>query len=116
MDVLTDVLNALELKGWISARRELTPPWRYNFAASQDMIFHLLSSGGGYLSFEGDPTPPMRLEGGGALLFPFGHAHSIGDERTSPLTGVSHLADSAQRHFRAFPGPDEAAKIPTLCA
>ncbi|WP_236065256.1 cupin domain-containing protein [Reticulibacter mediterranei] len=29
MDVLTDVLSVLELKGWISARRELTPPWRY---------------------------------------------------------------------------------------
>ena len=63
MDVLTDVLNALELKGWISARRELTPPWRYDFAASQDMIFHLLSSGGGYLSVEGDPTP-LRVEDG----------------------------------------------------
>jgi hypothetical protein len=34
-----DVLTALELKGWISARRELTPPWRYDFAASHDMIF-----------------------------------------------------------------------------
>jgi hypothetical protein len=39
MDVLTDVLNTLELKGWISARRELTPPWHYDFAASHDMIF-----------------------------------------------------------------------------
>jgi Cupin len=52
MDVLTDVLNALALKGWISARRELAPPWRYDFAASPDMIFHLLSSGGGYLSLK----------------------------------------------------------------
>src|SRR5579859_5988924 len=102
MDVLTDVLNALELKGWISARRELSPPWRYNFAASQDMIFHLLSSGGGYLSVEGDPTPPMRIEGGGVLLLPFGHAHSIGDELTSTLNGISHVAYSAHSEFRAF--------------
>lgn len=82
MDVLTDVLNALELKGWISARRELEPPWHYNFAASQDMIFHLLSSGGGYLSVEGD-SAPLRIEGGGVLLFPLGHAHSICDELKS---------------------------------
>ena len=40
MDVLTDVLNALELKGWLSSRRELAPPWRYDFAASRDSIFH----------------------------------------------------------------------------
>ena len=29
MDLLTDVLNTLELKGWLSSRRELTSPWRY---------------------------------------------------------------------------------------
>jgi len=81
MDVLTDVLKALELKGWISARRELAPPWRYDFASSQDMIFHLLSSGGGYLSVEGDPTP-LRVEDGAVLLFPSGHANSICDELT----------------------------------
>ena len=79
MDVLTDVLNALELKGWISARRELTPPWRYNFAASQDMIFHLLSSGGGYLSVEGDPTP-LRVEDGAKDLLA-DHRGQLGRER-----------------------------------
>ncbi|GCE22103.1 AraC family transcriptional regulator [Dictyobacter kobayashii] len=115
MDVLTDVLNALELKGQVTARRALVPPWRYKFAASQDMIFHLLSSGGGYLSFEGDPTPPMRIEGGGVLLFPFGHAHSICDELTSPLTGVSHIAYSAQSELRAFPDIDEGSKMVVLC-
>jgi AraC-like DNA-binding protein len=117
MDVLTDVLNALELKGQVTARRALVPPWRYNFATSQDMIFHLLSSGGGYLSLEGDPTPPMRIEGGGVLLLPFGHAHSICDELTSPLTGVSHVAYSAQNEFRAFPNidEDEGSKMIVLC-
>lgn len=115
MDVLTDVLDALELKGCITARRALVSPWRYHFAASDDMIFHLLSSGGGYLSFEGDPTPPMRIEGGGILLFPFGHAHSICDELTSSLTGVSHVVYSAHSEFRAFPETDEGSKMIVLC-
>ena len=114
MDVLTDVLNALELKGWISARRELTPPWRYNFAASQDMIFHLLSSGGGYLSVEGDPTP-LRVEDGAVLLFPSGHAHSICDELTSPLTQVLHVDYDAQREYQGFPGASDASKMVVLC-
>jgi AraC-like DNA-binding protein len=114
MDVLTDVLDALELRGCISARRALVPPWRYNFAASQDMIFHLLSSGGGYLSLEGDPTP-LRIEGGGVLLFPFGHAHSICDELTSPLTQVLHVAYSAQSEYRAVPDAEEGSKMVVLC-
>src|SRR6266566_661664 len=115
MDVLTDVLDALELKGCITARRALVPPWRYHFAASQDMIFHLLSSGGGYLSFEEDPAPPLRVEGGGVLLFPFGHAHSICDELTSPLTQVLHVDYSAQREYQGFPGASDESKMVVLC-
>jgi AraC-like DNA-binding protein len=114
MDVLTDVLNALELKGWISKRNELVPPWRYDFAASQDMIFHLLSTGGGYLSVEGDPTP-LRVEGGGVLLFPFGHAHSICDELTSPLTQVVHVDYDAHGEYQGFPGASDASKMVVLC-
>ena len=108
MDVLTDALNAVELKGWISARNELTPPWRYTFAASQDMIFHLLGSGGGYLSIEGAPTP-LRVESGAVLLFPFGSAHSIGDELTSPLTQVLHVDYDAQREYQGFPSASDAS-------
>jgi len=114
MDVLTDVLNALELKGWISARRELAPPWRYDFAASQDMIFHLLGSGGGYLSVEGDPTP-LRVEDGAVLLFPSGHAHSTCDELTSPLTQVLHVDYSAQREYQGFGGASDVSKMVVLC-
>jgi AraC-like DNA-binding protein len=114
MDVLTDVLDALELKGCIAARRALVPPWRYNFAASRDMIFHLLSSGGGYLFIEGDATP-LRIEGGGVLLFPFGHAHSICDELASPLNQVLHVAYSAQSEYRISPDTGEGSKMVVLC-
>ena len=114
MDVLTDVLDALELRGCICSRRALVPPWRYNFAASQDMIFHLLSAGGGYLSVEGEPTP-LRIEDGGVLLFPFGHAHSICDELTSPLTQVLHVAYSAQSEYRISPNSGEGSPMVVLC-
>ena len=114
MDVLTDVLNAIELKGWISARRELVPPWRYDFAASQDMIFHLLSSVSGYLSVEGNPVP-LRVEDGSVLLFPFGHAHTIRDELTSPLTQVLHVDYSAQREYQGWPSVSDESKMVVLC-
>ena len=114
MDVLTEVLDALELKGCISARRALVPPWRYNFAASQDMIFHLLSSGGGYLTIEGEQEP-VRIDDGGVLLFPFGHAHSICDDLTSPLNQVLHVAYSAQSEYRGSPHAGEGAEMTVLC-
>src|SRR5260370_38547262 len=113
MDVLTDVLNALELKGWISKRNELAPPWRYDFAASQDMIFHLLSSVGGYLSVEGDPTP-LRVEDWAVLLFPSGHAHSICDELTSHLTQVLHVDYEAQHENQSIPVASAESKFVIL--
>ena len=106
MDVLTDVLDALELRGCIAARRALVSPWHYAFAASNDMIFHLLSAGGGYLTLEGEPVP-RRIEGGGVLLFPFGHAHSICDEPASPLNQVLQVTYSAQREYRFAPDAGE---------
>jgi AraC-like DNA-binding protein len=115
MDVLTDVLNTLELKGWISARRELVAPWCYHFAASQDMIFHLLGSfGGGYLTLEGDSTS-LRIEDGAVLLFPSGHAHSIGDKPTSSLTQVLHVDYSSQKHYQGFPETADDIGRAVLC-
>ena len=96
MDVLTDVLNALALKGWLSSRRELTPPWRYDFAASKDSMFHVLSFGGAYLHVEGK-AEPIRVEDGDIVLFPTGRPHSLYDDPTSRLTRLVHLDYNPQR-------------------
>jgi AraC-like DNA-binding protein len=90
MDALTDVLNTLELKGWLSSRRELAPPWRYDFATSQDSIFHVLNYGEAFLHVEGE-TEPLQVNDGDVVLFPTGHAHSLYDDPTSPLTRLVHL-------------------------
>ena len=96
MDILTDVLNTLELKAWLSSRRELAPPWRYDFAASQDSMFHVLSYGGAYLQLEGQ-AEPIRVEDGDVLLFPTGHRHSLYDDPESPLTRRVQLDYNPQR-------------------
>ncbi len=90
MDVLTDVLNTLELKGWLSSRRELVSPWRYDFAATQDSMFHVLNYGGAILEIEGE-SKQIQVGDGDVLLFPTGHAHSLYDDPTSPLTRLVHL-------------------------
>jgi AraC-like DNA-binding protein len=114
MDVLTDVLNTLELKGWLQAGMEMTPPWRVNFLASHDSLFHLFHSGGGYLSVEGEATP-LRVEGGDVVVFPFGHAHSIYDDHSSPLTRTVQLAYSKQSEYQRFPYEGERQKMVMLC-
>jgi AraC-like DNA-binding protein len=114
MDVLTDVLNTLELKGWLSSRRELLPPWRYDFAASKDSVFHVISNGGAYLHIEGE-TEPIRLEDGDVVLFPTGHSHSLYDDSTSPLTRLVHLDYNPQRGHHVVYAEGEGTKLLMLC-
>lgn len=96
MDVLTDVLTALDLKGWLSARTELVTPWRFEYGASQDMIFHILQRGEGYLLCDGE-AGPRHIGEGDVLLFPHGHAHIICDDPASPLTKAVQLTYDAYR-------------------
>jgi AraC-like DNA-binding protein len=116
MDVLTDVLNTLELKGWLSSRRELAPPWRYDFAASKDSMFHVISYGGAYLQIEGE-AEPIRVEDGDVVLFPTGQAHSLYDDPASPLTRLVHLDYNPQRGHQVAVegGKGDAPKLLMLC-
>jgi AraC-like DNA-binding protein len=114
MDILSEVLNSLEVKGWLSSRRELVPPWRYDFAASRDSMFHLLSLGGAYLQLEGETTP-RRVEDGDVVLFPTGHPHSLYDAPTSPLTRLVHLDYNPQRGYEVVTSQGEGPKPLLLC-
>lgn len=114
MDVLTDVLNRLELQGWLSSRRELIPPWRYDFAASKDSLFHVLSFGGAYLQVDGE-AEPIRVEDGDVVLFPTGHPHSLYDDPASPQTRLVRLDYNPQRGFQLVEGDGEAPKSLMLC-
>jgi AraC-like DNA-binding protein len=112
MDVLTDVLNTFELKGWLSSRRELVGPWRYDFAASKDSMFHVLSLGGAYLEVDGKA---IQIEDGDVVLFPTGHPHSMYDDPKSPLTRLVHLDYSPQRGIQVINGEGEEPKPLLLC-
>src|SRR5688500_16014134 len=114
MDVLTDVLNIFELKGWLSSRRELVPPWRYDFAAGHDSMFHVVSYGGALLQIEGEDEP-IRLEDGDVVLFPTGHAHSLYDDPSSPLTRLVNLDYDPQRRHTVVNYDGDQPKMLMLC-
>lgn len=114
MDALTNVLNALELKGWLCSHTEAASPWRTDFVASQDSIVHILSCGCGYLRVEGDPEP-LRVKQGDVMLLPHGHAHSIYDDLASPLTRTVHLAYSAQGEPQVFSFEGKGPKMVMHC-
>ncbi len=114
MDILADVLGTFELKGWLSSRRELAAPWRYDFAASKDSMFHILGFGGAYLEVAG-AVEPIQVENGDVILFPTGHPHSLYDAPTSPLTRLVHLDYNPQRGYEVVSGEGAEPKPLLLC-
>lgn len=114
MDVLTDVLDVLELRGWLSSRTEMTAGWRFAFAESSDMIFHILLNSCGYLLVEGE-SEPRRLEDGDVVLLPHGHRHTICDHPVSPLTHTVHLSYEMHREHRHVLSESEGPKMVMLC-
>ena len=114
MDVLTDILNTFELKGWLSSRRELGSRWRYEFAAGKDSMFHVISGGGAYLQVEGEEAT-IRVEDGDVLLFPTGHPHALYDDPLSPLTRLVQLDYNPQRGYQVVNNDDAGPKLLMLC-
>lgn len=114
MDILTDVLNTLEVKGWLSSRRELAAPWRYDFARSKDSVFHVLNYGGAYLHIEGE-ADPIPVEDGDVVLFPTGHPHSLYDDPASPLTRLVQLDYSPDRGHHVVNQDGGGVKPLLLC-
>lgn len=114
MDVLTDVLDTCELKGWLSSRQELGSSWRYDFAASKDSMFHVMSFGGAYLQVAGEVNP-VRLEDGDVVLFPTGHPHSLYDDPLSPLTRLVHLDYNPLRGHQVVDREGDEPKPLLIC-
>lgn len=84
MDVLTDVLNALQLKSSVYCRSELGGKWSLHFSPMPCAVFHVLHQGQGFIRLESSEQN-IALEAGDLLMIPQGVGHTI----TNDLSRVS---------------------------
>jgi AraC-like DNA-binding protein len=119
LDVLTDVLIALQLRAWLYSRTEITSPWRFEFTASPDSSFHIIGSGGGYLlapdAVQDSAVTPVPVSEGDVIVFPHGDAHAICDAPGSPLTNKVSLEYDAGRAHQIFPFAGDGRTTVMLC-
>jgi AraC-like DNA-binding protein len=115
VDVLTDVLSSLEMRGWLHSRNEITPPWRFDFTPSPDSVFHILGAGGGYLLGHDAQAAPMRVGEGDVVVFPFGDAHTICDQPASGLTQSVSLDYDPSREHQVFSFAGDGPEGVMLC-
>lgn len=76
MDVLTDVLNSLRLKGSVYCRSELENPWTLHFQKHSVAVFHVVELGTAYLRLDGS-SEILKLEQGDFVMLPDGAPHSV---------------------------------------
>lgn len=95
MDVLSEVLKAVQLDGAIFYNGEFSAPWCAREPDSRTMasclsitskhliIFHLVTKGRAYARLENDPSP-VPLTAGDIVIFPHGDAHLLGNGPAVP--------------------------------
>ena len=70
MDILTDILDRVRLKGTLLFHYEFGRPWSVALPRSADAIFHYLSRGSAIIALEDGPTIEMA-EGDFMFVPPF---------------------------------------------
>lgn len=93
MDVLTEVLNTLRLKSTVYCRSELSGIWSLHFAATSCATFHVVDSGGCWLSIEGET--PRLLTARDVLVLPRGTAHTLAYAPHAPPDVTIELDDGS---------------------
>ncbi len=78
MDVLTDVLRALHLRGTVYFHARFCAPWGMEITPPRVANFHIVVSGKAWLRCEAKPEG-VSLDPGSVVVFPHGARHSLAD-------------------------------------
>ena len=109
LDVLSDVLGLLRLRGQVYCRTQLTAPWGLSFSAEQAQ-FHVVERGSFFLQLDGSREATAFSEGD-LVLLPHGRGHrllsapdskavpikvAVGTQREGPLTPITYGGGGAR--------------------
>jgi Cupin len=84
MDILTDVLDRVHLKGTVIFHYEFGRPWSVALPRSPDAIFHYLTRGSASIELEGGPT--IQMAEGDFVLVVRGEHHVLrSGQRSKPI-------------------------------
>lgn len=118
MDVLSDVLDTVDLRGTLYFRTSSTPPWgvrvpQYRNAAR----FHVVVRGRCHVAF--DSGEAVQLEPGDVIVIPHGAPHVLADAPNSParlLEDVLQQCGYTGEGVLVYGGPSNAdAKTEMIC-
>jgi AraC-like DNA-binding protein len=95
LDVLSDVLGFLRLRGEVLCRSELSAPWGLSFH-SDEAHFHVIESGRCLLQVASS-SETSELSGGDLVVLPHGSGHRLFDEKGSRVVPVMSVLDTRRK-------------------
>jgi AraC-like DNA-binding protein len=102
MDVLTDVLQSIHVKGFVFGRFELSAPWGFESGGGGGLGFCVVTRGNLWLEMSG--MAPLQLGGGDLLLIKKEHAYVMRDARDSSILPMDDLIRSCPHRKGCQPG------------
>jgi AraC-like DNA-binding protein len=95
MDVLSDILGTVRLKGGVHFRCEFGAPWGMAIPASADAPFHVVVRGNFWLRLP-KKKEPIALQGGDLIVLPRGGAHVLLDSPDGSALPVGEIVAGQQ--------------------
>ena len=120
LDLLSDILMRLSLRGTLYFRTSFTEPWGVKVPAFSNVArFHYVHRGACIVRVEGDGGE-SRLSQGDLILIPHGRAHTLtcrhsGPEDALPLDDVIQRSGWRGHGALVFGGPEPALETQLVC-
>jgi AraC-like DNA-binding protein len=119
VDVLSDVLSALRLRGVLYFSTEFRPPWGLRVPLHRRVArFHLVARGSCWVRAFGRTEELVHLETGDLILIPHGAEHVLADTPDTPCRTVDEVVKAAGFEGRGalvLGGEDTGAPTRLVC-
>ena len=114
MDVLTDVLESVRMRGMVTGRVELGAPWGLRMAKAEHAVFHAITRGTCWLEIAGEAR--RGLSSGDLFVLPHGDAHVLRDSpRTRPVPFEELFAQHSTASEQAARAGGDGATTTLVC-
>lgn len=91
MDIFTDIVDTLRVRGVLYFRTRFTSPWSVQVPAYRKVArFHLITGGRSWVRISGELTPTLIQEGD-LILIPQGNGHILSDSPDRPPLDVDDV-------------------------
>ncbi|CAA0092461.1 RCS-specific HTH-type transcriptional activator RclR [BD1-7 clade bacterium] len=110
MDVLSDILRTMHLRGSIYFGSCFCAPWGLDIEQGEKASFHIIERGQCWLRMD-HLDEPVPLVGGDILILPHGSRHQISDQPDRPCQPGTPIVERIIANENPFEGQHENFKI-----